>query len=316
VSSNGPARAAASRYEFTETVERAGARALRIQGEGRNIVFVFFTPTCLLVQYENGARGWHTQRYGFFDYYSFARAVAHGLIRDWEPPAGRRGWPGVHAWVWRQTGRAIGKRLHAFYKRCLDDADPTVLALQRAVFAATFSAPRLVLSEELYGERYVVKDVIQHRAAAVALASLERFRYLDRSKARLEAKEKILNSRELGILEELADSLGVELSMQVMPKGAYQRDHVNVDQALEMMENWRGLFSPTGEPYRSLDRTLMNLPGGVPLGLAACLRLVCLERPVISRSELLVLTLHEQQRFDRELSRRNEAVFRSASEVG
>jgi hypothetical protein len=58
----------------------------------------------------------------------------------------------------------------------------------------------------------------------------------------------------------------------------------------------------------------MNLPGRVPPGLAAYLSLVRLERPVFSRSELLVLTLHEQRRFDRQLQRRNEAVFRSASE--
>jgi hypothetical protein len=230
VSSNEPARAAASRYEFTETVDGAGARALRIQAEDRNTVFVYFAPTCLLlVQYEDGARGWYTQPYGFFDYYSFAGAVAHGLIRDWEPPEGRRGWRGVRAWVWRQrqTGRAIGKRLHAIYKRCLNDTDPTVLTLQRAVFAATFSAPRLVLSEELYRERYVVKDAIQHRAAVVALASWKGFATWIGPK-RLEAKEKILNSRELGILEELVDSLGVELSMHVMPNGAYQQDHLSV----------------------------------------------------------------------------------------
>jgi hypothetical protein len=81
-----------------------------------------------------------------------------------------------------------------------------------------------------------------------------------------------------------------------------------------MMENWRGLFSPTGEPYRSLNRTLMNLPGGVPSSLVAYLNLVHLKRPVLSRSELLVLTLHEQRRFHRELPQRNAAVFRSTTE--
>jgi hypothetical protein len=314
VSLNGPARAGASRYEFKETVEKAEAQALRIQGVDRNTVFVAATSTCLLVRYEAGARGWHTQPYGFFDYYSFARDVASGLIRGWEPPEGRPGWPGVRAWVWRQTGRAIGKRLHAFYRRCLREADPTVLTLQRAVFAATFSAPRLMFREDLYKEKYVVKDVIQHRAAAVALARLERFRYLDHSKGRLAAEEKILNSRERESLEELARSLGVGLSIHVLSKGGYRPDSLSTDEALGMMENWRGLFSPTGEPYRSLDRTLMNLPGGVPPGLAAYLSLVHLERPVFSRSELLVLTLHEQRRFDRNLPRRNEAIFRSASE--
>src|SRR3712207_6266975 len=131
-------------------------------------------PTCLVVRYRDGRGEWYTRRYGFFDYYSFAGDVASGLIVGWEPPEGRPGWPGVRSWVWRRTGRAIGKRLHAFYKRCLREADPTVLTLQRVVFAATFSAPRLVLREELYEVKYLIRDVTHHRAAAVALANLGR----------------------------------------------------------------------------------------------------------------------------------------------
>jgi hypothetical protein len=136
-----PQAGAATRYKFTECPARGWARILRIEGEDRNTVIVTTTPTCLLVRYRDRRGGWHIQPYGFFDYYRFAGDVASGLILGWEPPEGRREWPGLRAWVWRQTGRAIGKRLHAFYERCLGAADPTVLALQRAVFAATFSAP-------------------------------------------------------------------------------------------------------------------------------------------------------------------------------
>jgi hypothetical protein len=309
-----PQAGIAGRYKFTEYPTGGGARILRIEGQDRNTVIVTTTPTCLLVRYTDGRGGWHIQPYGFFDYYPFAADVASGLILGWEPPEGRREWPGLRVWVWRQTGRAIGKRLHAFYNRCLGGADSTVLALQRAVFAATFSVPELVFREELYGEQYLVKDVTQHRAAAVALANLWRFRYLDESKAHAEAKEEVLSSAERANLEVLAERVGVKLSLHVFPKRGHEPAPLSLDDALSMMENWRGLFSPTGEPYRSLDRTLMNLPGGVPPSLVAYLNLVHLERPVLSRSELIVLTLHEKHRFHRELPRHNATVFRSTSE--
>ncbi len=310
-----PEACTASRYTFTEYFARGGAWVLRIEGEGRNTVFVAATPTCLLVRYCDGRGGWRIQPYGFFDYVPFAGDVASGQLLGWEPPEGRRGWPGVRAWVWRQTGRAIGKRLHAFYKRCLAAADPTVLALQRTVFAATFSAPDLVFREELYEERYLVKDITQYRAAAVALANLDTFRYFEGGRAHAEAKAEILNSAESAALRVLAEKAGVELSLHVYPKRGQFTGPLGLDKALGMMENWRGLFSPTGEPYRSLNRTLMNLPGGVPFSLVAYLNVVRLERPVLSRAELVVLTLHEQRRYNSGLPPHNASIFRSATEA-
>jgi hypothetical protein len=64
----------------------------------------------------------------------------------------------------------------------------------------------------------VVKDVTQHRAAAVALANLRRFRYLDDSKAYAEAEDKVLNSTERATLEALAERVGIELSLLRVPK--------------------------------------------------------------------------------------------------
>ena len=303
-----------SGYRFTELKEPGGRQALRIEGDGRNTVFVAPMPTCLLVHYRDKTKNWRTRPYGFFDYYPFANNVAWGLIADWKPPEGKPGWPGAHAWVQRQTGRAVGKRLHAFYKRCLRDADPTVLAVQRAVFAATFSVPGLIFEKGLYEEKYVVKDVVQHRAAAVALANLDLLRDLRLEKTWVDTKTKVLRSRERAALEELARGMGVRLSIHARPELGNRRDPVPIDGALAMMENWRGLFSTTGEPYRSLDRTLMNLPGGVPSGLMPYLSLVHLERPVFARSELAVLTLHERRRLGRDMPGGHRKVFRDASE--
>ena len=303
-----------SRYRFKELSGPGGRRrALRIEGEGRNTVFVIPKPTCLLMRYRDERREWHTRSYGFFDYYPLSDDVASGLIVGWEPPEGKPGWPGVRAWVHKRTARAIGKRLHSYYKRSLDDVDPTVLALQRAVFAATFSAPGLVLGNKLYREKYVVKDVTRHRAAAVALAGLGTFSGLRRERAWRDARATVLRSTERAALEELAKSTGVRLSVHATPERRFRAASLPVDEALGVMEGWRGLFSPTGEPYRSLDRTLMNLPGGVPAGLMPYLSLVRLERPVLARSELAVLALHERRRFGADGSAGKERVFRHAS---
>ncbi|MDP8952549.1 MAG: PcfJ domain-containing protein, partial [Actinomycetota bacterium] len=151
-------------------------------------------------------------------------------------------------------------------------------------------------------------------AAAVALASLGTLRDLRLKRTWVDTEANVLRSRERAALEELARGTGVRLSIHARPEHGHRRDPVSIDGALAMMENWRGLFSPTGEPYRSLDRTLMNLPGGVPFDLVPYLSLVYLERPVLTRSELAVLTLHERRRLGRDMPGGNGGVFRDASE--
>jgi hypothetical protein len=156
--------------------------------------------------------------------------------------------------------------------------------------------------------------LIEASSRKARLTSTARARSLEGEKARRYAKAEIMNSRARATLEELAEGMGAELSINVWPKGGYRSDRLSVDEALGMMEGWHGLFSPTGIPYRSLDRTLMNQPGGVPPRLTAYLSLIHLERPVLSRAKFVVLTAHERSRFERELPRRNERAFRNTSE--
>jgi hypothetical protein len=58
------------------------------------------------------------------------------------------------------------------------------------------------------------------------------------------------------------------------------------------MRNWRCLYSPTGVPYRSLNRTLMNLPDGIPPNLLCRLNRIRLERPILDPLELTALLAH------------------------
>jgi hypothetical protein len=66
----------------------------------------------------------------------------------------------------------------------------------------------------------------------------------------------------------------------------------SIQALLATMANWRGLFSPDGTPYRSLNRTLMNLPGNVPPELVCQLSKIRLERPMLNPLELNTLLLY------------------------
>jgi hypothetical protein len=96
-------------------------------------------------------------------------------------------------------------------------------------------------------------------------------------------------------LRKLAISLGLNLHL-----GASIQENPDVPVQLERLRDWKSLFSPTGHSYRSLNRTLMNLPGGLPHRQACNLRHIQLERPVDSRLELLCVVLYAGIRAERD----------------
>jgi len=77
---------------------------------------------------------------------------------------------------------------------------------------------------------------------------------------------------------------------------------------LERMTHWRDLFAPAGMgAYTSLNKTLMNLPGGLPASLLCDLRNVILPRPILNRLELATTILAGNRTTD------NFRVFAHAS---
>ena len=131
-----------------------------------------------------------------------------------------------------------------------------VVALHRAVRAVSPRIPALAHKRSLFRHPYIVHDVVQYRAAAIALAELESTLWRNYA------------ARRLNWLGEPRETLLVQA-----------------------MADWRGLFSPDGTPYRSLNRTLMNLPSEVPPELVCQLNQVRLERPFTNALELTALLL-------------------------
>jgi hypothetical protein len=99
-------------------------------------------------------------------------------------------------------------------------------------------------------------------------------------------RQPVATQLELEALRARAAAAGIRLYGDLEPPRAAGADE------LEALSNWRGLFSHDGEPYTSLDRTLMNLPGGIPSGLVCKLHQWRLERPHTERLPLLAMLLY------------------------
>lgn len=136
---------------------------------------------------------------------------------------------------------------------------PLAPEVEAAVAGLRVARPRLLASSAFHSAPHFTSDVIRYRAAAIALAFLEPVLLRPRWRVPL-------------------------------PEGGAARPRApDVAQLLARMSEWRGLYSPTGEPYRSLNRTLMNLPEAVPPRLVCELRHVHLERPVTTPLALSAL---------------------------
>jgi hypothetical protein len=248
-----------SKYQITEYPQ-----AFRLDGGSDRVpVTVEQHPHCLAVRYLDPATGqerWYCL--GFFEFRTLVQDIIWGLL------LGREKHATWHAWTTIQIDRALRHRIYQQWQRLLQRVDPAVLAVQRKLYAATLRCAPLALRAELYRHPYLVKDIATYRAAAMAVILA-----CDMAKDR-------------------GPSLPREPFGLICPEGV----DTSTEASLALMHNWRGLFSPTGSPYRSLNRTLMQLPGGVPYGLVGKLSRVYLQRPLVQRIELIVVTYLTERR--------------------
>lgn len=265
-STHGPAWG--SRYRFEE--RRGG---FRITAEGGNPVDVTRERLAFCVSYdaaaEAGRRVPVVLPVGLFQFRWLCAAVARGLLAAWTPPAGTPGWCGAREWALRRTEWAVTKRLHACWRELCRVADPTVLNVQRALFAANFGAPPLTFCPELYQDRWLVQDICRYRAAAIAVSAVPLLAAVRRR--RRECPGASVEDLYCDPFVEDASSPG---------SGA--------EACAAELCDWRSLYSVDGYDYRSLNRTLMHLPGGVSPNLLRYLPLFRLNRPIVHRLGLIL----------------------------
>jgi PcfJ-like protein len=169
--------------------------------------------------------------------------------------------------------------------RGLAELNPRLHAVQRPLLEVARLVPPLAFERLLWREEMVVRDLLQYRAAAIALVWLESDLWRPFASVRLPAS---------------ADASRPSIAALVAA-----------------MTEWRGLLSPDGRPYRSLNRTLMNLPAAVPSELVPFLSRVRLERPITSQIVLTALLLHARARrtgFDPDVERAQQRLLQHATE--
>jgi hypothetical protein len=332
-----------SRYTFID--EDA---TLRIEGVGRIPVTISHTGTSFRVKTDEG-RLPGVVNVGLFEYYRLSALVASVLMSEWEgdpkharkvdpavarfvPPQEYHAPKAVRKWAVRNTAKAIGKRLHAWYGERLAETPPAIRDVQRTAFAATLGTPEVLLKRKFYElDPMLLDDLKKYRAACVALMHASAGQGVFSSIRAHHGLSELSSSPEYAQLQALADRLGVEVMLgRGRPSSLVRGDgESEAEWVVRVMRGWRGLFSPTGESYRSLDRTLMNLPGGVPPAILPYLAMIRLRRPILTRLELATVCLYGQMLHaqgegdplgvDREHdpreskgARRNKAVFLNA----
>lgn len=156
-----------------------------LERQGSPPLKVTLLPAALLAE-ADGER----KHFGLYSYSALAEWASDYWISHWEQPVGKR-----YAWRWVRECmvKAIRKHLHAPWQQLLQRADPLVVAVHRAIFAATFSEAPIATSEALYRDQYLVHDILHYRAAAIAA------RHVDSLGTRV-VKQRLLNSPEADAL--------------------------------------------------------------------------------------------------------------------
>ena len=267
------------------------------------------TVRCRRFSFEVESPEGQLQRFGFTETRQTVDAVVDGLIDGWRPPSGLkppREWP-PRRWVLSQIRHGLGEPVTAQCERLLQVVDPTVRAVHRALSAVTSKGSTLATCPELYRHRHLVSDITNYRAAAIVVSNFHSLIH------RIQ-QMRITESSQLADLQALAAAHGAAVTVHVNPLGdqpnSVHGSAVSAKHALAHLQEWRSLLSPSGQSYRSLDRTLMNLPRRVPGHLVCLLNQITLTRPLTDGLELLLVTLFLERDRHRATARQN--VFMAA----
>ena len=249
-----------------------GPRSFTITGENRTPVFVEMDDTSF-----HAVSGTSEMRTGLFEYRALVAWIATQVMANWRSPkAGVSCY--VPRWLRAASAKAINARVHPEWRALLDQANPKIVAVQKAIFAATFAAAPVATARELYLNPYIVEDIIRFPAAAIAARHVERL-----------ARDVPWVLDQYPDAARRAAAYNARWPHRHLSSEAAQEPEVNVNIWIPLLTKWRSLFSSTGDTYTSLNKTLMNLPGRVTPWTLCELWRVRLPRPVTDRAEVMLI---------------------------
>lgn len=275
-----------SRYKVLELPD-----GFRIEGQDRAPAEVHLSPTRTTLEIVGGDLIEHRGSVGLYAYPNLLTQVCWCLMQNWERPPQARAWVGAEQWARTQTAKAISYRVYGQWQRLLSQVPEPKRLVAKAVFAATFSPHSgCETMEDLYQHPHLVADIIRYRAAAHAC------RYaVDLA---INAGDVLVDlpSQGLGHPADFGVRL-TALSQRISGYGLRYARHEFWSQPslwpllIDLLaRDWKALYSSSGSPSRSLNRTLMNLPGGVVRDLVYLPYVAfALSRPILDRVEMLTL---------------------------
>jgi hypothetical protein len=306
-----------SRYQV---IEESGG--FRVEGKDRITVHVSLSQerTMLLITDEENPS---PALLGLYAYRSLLVHIAQRTMRHWTQPDDRpvSSWGGIDAWAQKQTQKALASRVYQHWQSLLTSVPDPVRSIAKAVFVATGDALSFGCETwpELYQYPHLVQDIVQYRAAAslcrLPLPLLLRTGLLSNGSLLSPLKESqgrlaALYQWYISVCEQhwpfwkrdgfltiegeyaqfdrdwSSPHLLNQTYLDLLSQG--EARHLLLD---TLTSDWKACYSSTGVAYRSLNRTLMNLPGGMPVALLSYLPTLHLSRPVTQRVELLTLLL-------------------------
>jgi hypothetical protein len=237
---------------------------------------------------------------GLYNFRSLVRTIANRLMGMWHPDENTLVWGGIYDWAIAQTSHAICTRVRDQWQRLLVTLPEAVRRVTRRVFAATFNSYDLGCEtwDALYTGEYaqLIQDIVKFPAAAIACHCATRLG--------VNVAQSLRIQREFSKQGSLPGS--TEDRFGTIYKRTWTDPFVEKDQDAEialarrsrtarLASDWKAFFSYTGTAYRSLNRTLMALPGAIPYGLLCSFPYARPERPVTDRVELLALLFFCEQ---------------------
>ena len=242
-------------------------------GPDRTLIKVMAEETCWAINH-----GGCVFQLGLFEIGELASLCAKIAISNWSMPKKSGSSFFVEKWMHDLTRKTFCKIISAQFKRIRVKLDQTVINVQKNVFHSTMKAGEISITTDFYkrASKYLLKDIISYRPAAVALRyiaspfSIYKFSLPSEDVAEFEKHEK--HQDPLAVINSPYPGAGYSLPM---------------DKAMDLLEDWRALYSPDRIPYTALNRTLMNCPALSAFALGR-LHKCYLERPVFNRLELML----------------------------
>lgn len=213
-------------------------------------------------------------RLGLFEIGELSSWCAKLAISNWHPKKSASTFF-VKKWMHELTRKTFCKIISAQFKRIRLKLDPTVIEVQKAVFRSTMKAGEIAINPIFYklASKFLLKDIISYRPAAVAL------RYIASPLAMYKFS---LPAEDVEKFEKHLAHLDVANTVYPVPMHGLPMNH-----AIQLLEDWKTLYSPDRIPYTALNKTLMNCPAVSAFTLGR-LHKCFLERPLLKRLELML----------------------------